>query len=218
MNFDSSPSTETALTGLMSDEPTVFIVDDDEGARNSVRALVRSMGVNVETFSSAESFLKALNPASPGCLVTDVRMLGMSGIELQEKMVSEGVKLPVIIITAHAETALTVRAVKQGAVTVLEKPCRDYELYDSIRSALTQDAENREKAIEQLAFAEKLNSLSDQEREVMGLMVDGLANKVIARRINVSVRTVENRRQRIFEKTETDSLAKLIRMVIESER
>ncbi|MDG2224448.1 MAG: response regulator [Rubripirellula sp.] len=202
----------------MSDEPTVFIVDDDEGARNSVRALVRSMGVEVETFSSAESFLEELDPASFGCLVTDVRMLGMSGIELQEKMVAEGVKLPVIIITAHAETALTVRAVKQGAVTVLEKPCRDYELYDAIRAALNQDVENRDKIREQLLFLEKLNTLSDQERVVMGLMVEGLANKVIARRINVSVRTVENRRQRIFEKTETDSLAKLIRMVIESDR
>ncbi|MGB0598486.1 MAG: response regulator transcription factor [Rubripirellula sp.] len=202
----------------MSNEPIVFIVDDDEGARNSVRALVRSMGVAVETFSSAESFLENLDPASCGCLVTDVRMLGMSGIELQEKMVSEGVELPVIIITAHAETALTVRAVKQGAVTVLEKPCRDYELYDAIRSALNQDVENREKIRERLLFLEKVNSLSDQEREVMGLMVDGLANKVIARRINVSVRTVENRRQRIFEKTETDSLAKLIRMVVEAKQ
>jgi FixJ family two-component response regulator len=202
----------------MSNEPTVFIVDDDEGARNSVRALVRSMGVAVETFSSAESFLEDLDPESSGCLVTDVRMLGMSGIELQEKMASEGVKLPVIIITAHAETALTVRAVKQGAVTVLEKPCRDYELYDAIRAALNQDLENREKIRERVLFLEKVNSLSDQEREVMGLMVDGLANKVIARRINVSVRTVENRRQRIFEKTETDSLAKLIRMVIEAKQ
>jgi FixJ family two-component response regulator len=176
------------------------------------------MGVAVETFSSAESFLEDLDPESSGCLVTDVRMLGMSGIELQEKMASEGVKLPVIIITAHAETALTVRAVKQGAVTVLEKPCRDYELYDAIRAALNQDLENREKIRERVLFLEKVNSLSDQEREVMGLMVDGLANKVIARRINVSVRTVENRRQRIFEKTETDSLAKLIRMVIEAKQ
>lgn len=218
VQVDSYPSTETGPTELMSNEPTVFIVDDDEGARNSVRALVRSMGVAVETFSSAESFLENLDPARSGCLVTDVRMLGMSGIELQEKIVSEGVKLPVIIITAHAETALTVRAVKQGAVTVLEKPCRDYELYDAIRAALNQDVENREKIRERLQFLKKVDSLSDQEREVMGLMVDGLANKVIARRINVSVRTVENRRQRIFEKTETDSLAKLIRMVIEAKQ
>jgi len=202
----------------MSEEPTVFVVDDDEGARNSVRALVRSMGVRAETFSSAESFLESFQPSRPGCLVTDVRMLGLSGIELQEKLAADGVTLPVIIITAHAETALTVRAVKQGAVTVLEKPCRDYELYDAIRSALNQDVENRTQSAEQLAFREKLSSLSDQEREVLDLMVEGLANKVIARRISVSVRTVENRRQRIFEKTDTDSLADLIRLVVESRR
>ncbi|MEM1069365.1 MAG: response regulator, partial [Planctomycetota bacterium] len=200
----------------MSEEPTVFVVDDDEGARNSVRALVRSMGVRAETFSSAEAFLEGLDPSRPGCLVTDVRMLGLSGIELQEKLAADGVVLPVIIITAHAETALTVRAVKQGAVTVLEKPCRDYELYDAIRAALTQDATNRAQSAEQLAFREKLNSLSEQERQVLDLMVDGLANKVIARRISVSVRTIENRRQRIFEKTGTDSLAELIRLVVES--
>ena len=122
MNFDSSTSTATGSTGLMSDEPTVFIVDDDEGARNSVRALVRSMGVNVETFSSAESFLEALNPASPGCLVTDVRMLGMSGIELQEKMVSEGVKLPVIIITAVPSQSSAIDAIDLGVSGYIPKP------------------------------------------------------------------------------------------------
>ncbi len=202
----------------MSEEPTVFIVDDDEGARDSVRALVLSMGVRAETFSSAETFLASLNPSRAGCLVTDVRMHGLSGIELQEKLRADGIELPVIIITAHAETALTVRAVKQGAVTVLEKPCRDYELYDAIRAALQQDADNRAAAAQQLAFRKKLHSLSDQERQVLDLMIEGLANKVIARRMNVSVRTVENRRQRIFEKTDTTSLAELIRMVVETSR
>ena len=201
---------------MLEDEPTVYIVDDDEGARNSVRALVRSMGVRAETFSSAEAFLASLQPSRPGCLVTDVRMLGLSGIELQEKLAADGIALPVIIITAHAETPLTVRAIKHGAVTVLEKPCRDYELYDAIRDGLNQDAENRRVSAEKLAFREKLNSLSEQERQVLDLMVDGLANKVIARRMNVSVRTVENRRQRVFEKTDTDSLAELIRLVVES--
>ena len=198
------------------EEPTVFIVDDDEAARNSVKALVRSMGVRAETFSSAESFLQEFDPPRAGCLVTDVRMLGLSGIELQEKLVAEGITLPVIIITAHAETPLTVRAVKKGAVTVLEKPCRDYELYDAIRDALSQDERTRSQSAEQREFLQRLDALLPQEKQVLELMVEGLANKVIARRLGVSVRTVENRRQRIFEKTQTDSLAMLIRIVVES--
>lgn len=198
------------------EEPTVFVVDDDEGARTSVRALVRSMGIQVETFPSAEAFLAAFDRTSRGCLVTDVRMLGMSGIELQEKLAADGITLPVIIITAHAETPLTVRAVKTGAVTVLEKPCRDYELYDAIRDALSQDAAMRLRAAEHHMFLQKVTSLTSQERQVLDLMIEGLANKVIAKRMDVSVRTVENRRQRIFEKTGTQSLAELIRMFVEA--
>ncbi len=201
---------------MTNNEPTVFVVDDDAQARNSVRALVRSMGVHAETYESAEEFLDSFEPPRAGCLVTDLRMLGLSGIELQEKLAAEGISLPVIIITAHAETPLTVRAIKKGAVTVLEKPCRDYELYDAIRDALCMDTETREQSAEQKAFLRKLETLSADEREVLDLMVDGLANKVIARRMNVSVRTVENRRQRIFEKTGTDSLAELVRQVVES--
>ncbi len=201
---------------MTNQEPTVFIVDDDEEVRKSVRALVRSMGIGAETFASAEAFLEHFDPQQPGCLVTDVRMLGLSGIELQEQLVASGITLPVIIITAHAETPLTVRAVQKGALTVLEKPCRDYELYDAIRDALAQDARTRSQAAEHQAFLQKLNSLSPQERAVLDLMFEGLPNKVIARRMDVSVRTVENRRQRIFEKTDTDSLAELIRLVVES--
>ncbi len=201
---------------MSTEEPTVFVVDDDEGARTSVRALVRSMGIQVETFASAEAFLEAFVSNSPGCLVTDVRMLGMSGIELQEKLAADGIMLPVIIITAHAETPLTVRAIKSGAVTVLEKPCRDYELYDAIRDALLQDTARRSQAAEHQAFLQKVASLSPQERQVLDMMIEGAANKVIARRMDVSVRTVENRRQRIFEKTGTDSLAELIRLFVEA--
>jgi two-component system response regulator DctR len=203
-------------TVMSKEQPTVYVVDDDEGARTSVRALVRSMGIQVETFDSAEAFLSSFVPNAPGCLVTDVRMLGMSGIELQEKLATDGIMLPVIIITAHAETPLTVRAVKAGAVTVLEKPCRDYELYDAIRDAMLQDTTRRSQAAEHDAFLQRIATLSAQEREVLELMIEGLANKVIARRMDVSVRTVENRRQRIFEKTGTESLAELIRLFIES--
>jgi FixJ family two-component response regulator len=201
---------------MTSDEPIVYVVDDDEGARSSVRALVRSMDIRAETFSSAEAFLENFDPLQPGCLVTDLRMQGLGGIELQEKLAGDGITLPVIIITAHAETPLTVRAVKSGAVTVLEKPCRDYELYNAIRDALDHDTRLRAQSAEQQVFVQKLNSLSQQERLVLDLMVEGLANKVIARQMDVSVRTVENRRQRVFEKTSTDSLAELIRLFVES--
>ena len=196
-------------------EPTVYVVDDDEAARNSVRALVRSMGVNAETYASAEEFLESFEPQKPGCLVTDLRMLGMSGVELQEKLVCDGIGLPVIIITAHAETPITVRAVKSGAVTVLEKPCRDYELFDAIRDALAQDDRARELAAKQRGFHERFRTLSPKEKTVLDFMMEGVANKVIARRLDVSTRTVENRRQRIFEKTGTQSLAELIRLVVE---
>jgi two-component system, LuxR family, response regulator FixJ len=194
---------------------TVFVVDDDEGSRNSVKAIVRSMGVDAETFSSAEEFLEQADPTRPGCLVTDLRMLGLSGIELQEKIAAMGVTIPVILITAHAETPLTVRAVRNGALTVLEKPCRDYELFDAIRDALALDEKLRARNAEVNAFARKLETLTEGEEAVLEMMVQGQANKIIARRLDVSIRTVENRRQQIFEKTESDSLAELIRLIVQ---
>lgn len=200
----------------MQDEPTVYIVDDDQLVRDSVRVLVRSLGLKAETFSSAEEFLDHYNPLWAGCLVTDLRMLGMSGMELQENLAANGIGIPVIIITAHAETPLTVKAVKMGAVTVLEKPCCDDELRDAIRDAITLDAGTRSQVAAQQNFHERLASLSEQEQAVLAYMIDGVANKVTARRLGVSIRTVENRRQRIFEKTGTKSLAELIRLVVES--
>ncbi len=204
---------------MITNEATVYIVDDDEGARDSLRAITSSMGVKSEAFASAEEFLDKFNPRQQGCLVTDLRMLGMSGLELQERLAVDGISLPVIIITAHAETPLTVQAVKNGAVNVLEKPCRDFELFDAIRDALAQDVHTRMRdaeAARQRDFKERLRSLTVDEQRVLELMIDGVANKVIARRVEVSVRTVENRRQRIFEKTGAQSLAELVRLVVET--
>jgi two-component system response regulator FixJ len=195
--------------------PTVFIVDDDEGARDSVKAIVRSMGVNAETYSSAEEFLEKADRSRPGCLVTDLRMLGISGVELQERIAELGLSLPVVILTAHAETAVTVRAIKNGALTVLEKPCRDYELYDTIRDAIALDSKMRVQNAELNAFVRRIESLTESEQAVLELMIEGQANKVVARRLGVSIRTVESRRQQIFEKTGTDSLAELIRLVVQ---
>lgn len=200
----------------MSEQPTVYIVDDDKLARDSVRALARSLDLNAETFSSAEEFLEHYDPACAGCLVTDLQMLGMSGMELQSSLAEKGIAIPVIIITAHAKTPLTVKAVKQGAVTVLEKPCGNHELSDAIRAAVALDARTRVESAVQKSFQERLGTLTEHEQSVLEYMIEGAANKVTARRLGVSIRTIENRRQRIFEKTGTKSLAELIRLVVES--
>lgn len=199
----------------MNTEPTVYIVDDDEASRKSVCALVRTANVRAKAFESAELFLENFDRSQPGCLVTDVRMLGMSGLELQEKLRADGETLPVIVITAHAETPLTVRAVKHGAVTVLEKPCRDYELFEAIRTALDEDAKTRLRAARKRDFRARLAKLSPGEQAVLDLMIDGVANKVMASKLDVSIRTIENRRHRIFEKTGARSLAELVRMIVE---
>jgi FixJ family two-component response regulator len=142
-------------------------------------------------------------------------MQGMNGVELQETLAEKRCHLPVILITAHAETPITVRAVKTGAVTVLEKPCRDFELFDAIQDALARDADFRKAAACHQEIRRRMDTLSPAEKQVLDYMMEGMANKVIARRLEVSIRTIENRRQRVFEKTGTDSLAELVRLVVE---
>ena len=198
-------------------EPTVFVVDDDELARMSVCALARSMGLRTESFSSAEEFLEQYQKGSPGCLVTDVRMLGMSGLQLQEKLQELNISLPVIVMTAHARVPMTVRAMKRGAVTLLEKPCEDNELWDAIREALAQDAATRQKFERREQYRRRLAELTPTEKEVMELVVAGEQNKVIANRLGVSIRTVEARRHEIYRKINIDSVAELVRVVIEAD-
>ena len=201
------------------DSAIVYIVDDEADARDSLEALVRSMGVQTMAFESAEGFLEGFSPSAFGCLVTDHRMVGMNGIELQERLAEAGISLPVIIVTGHANTPMTVRAVKGGAITVLDKPYRDTELVAAIRAGLEKNAEDRNRCLEAdhvREFAERLATLTPKERQVLDFMVDGLANKVIAKRMDVSVRTIENRRQQIFVKTGTTSLAVLVRLFVEA--
>lgn len=197
-------------------EPTVFVVDDEPAARKSLCALVQSFGYRAEAFESGEAFLEQYDAARPGCLVTDVRMRGMSGVELQETLKSQGSQLPVIIITAFAETMLTVRAMKNGAVTLLEKPCRDNELWTATRDALAMDAANREQQANRWNIRARIQTLTESERKVLDLMVGGKMNKQIASELDISVRTVESRRHQIFVKMKTDSLADLIRLVLEA--
>lgn len=195
-------------------EATVFVVDDDDQARESVCALIRSMGLAAESFPSGEAFLSAYVEHRPGCLVTDLRMLGMSGLELQEALIKQGITLPVIVITAHPRTSLTVRAMRHGAITLLEKPYEDNDLWDAIREGIQQDKTRRADEVRKREVRERLTSLSEKERVVLYMMVDGLANKVIARKLDVSIRTVESRRHDVFDKMKADSLAELVRMAM----
>ena len=151
----------------------------------------------------------------PGCLITDVRMLNMSGLELQEELLRRGIALPVVVLTAYARTAITVRAVKAGAVTVLEKPYQDDDLWDAIRKALAQDAAGRTEHRHRQELQRRIARLTPAQRGVMDLIVTGKPNKVIAQELDVSIRTVENRRHEVFEVMQAGSVAELVRMVID---
>jgi FixJ family two-component response regulator len=199
----------------MPQEATVYVVDDDPAARESVSALVNSAGLPVCTFSSAEAFLQNYEPQTPGCLVTDLRMLGMSGLELLEKLQESEAPLPAIIISAYADVPVAVRAMEAGAITLLEKPCQNDELMRAIQKALDRDSTQRQTHARQQEFKRRLATLTGEEHEVMQRMIDGKLNKVIANELLISLRTVESRRHKVLEKMQADSLAELVRMVVE---
>ena len=195
--------------------PAVFIIDDNEAARRSVAMLVEPMNVPAEPFSSAEEFLAEVTHERRGCVVTDVRMPGISGLELQEELAANGFELPIIVISAYANVPMGVRAMKSGAVTVLEKPCRDEELWDAIREALALDAQRHQRATRRQEIKQRLASLSQKERDVMDLLLIGQAHKQIASKLDVSKRTIEGRRKHILEKTQTKTLVELAGLVAE---
>ena len=201
----------------MAVEPTVFVVDDDERARKSVCALVCSLGVRAEAFSSAEEFLGRYRPGDPGCLVTDIRMLGMSGLDLQDRLAEQGIRLPVIVLTAYPRTRSTVRAMKAGALTLLEKPYDEEELWDAIRRALTQEAACRAEVQRRREILARLARLTPAERIVMNLIVQGKPNKTIAKQLDLSTRTVESRRHEVFTKMGVESVAELVRLAIDGQ-
>ncbi len=200
----------------MASEPTVFVVDDDELMRTSVCALVRSMGVRAESFCSAEEFLDQYLDGRPGCLVTDVRMLGMSGLELQEILRERDILLPVIVMTAYAETRTTVRALQGGALTLLEKPFEQNELWDAIREALAKDAVHRVTLERRRDIRRRVERLTPMQRKVMDLIVAGESNKWIAKELDIGVRTVESRRREVLDRMKAGSVAELVRLAIEA--
>lgn len=196
------------------DKPTVFIVDDDEPVRDSLRMLMRSVGLNAETFSGAAEFLQAYDGDRPGCLVLDIRMPGMSGMELQERLNELHAIIPVIFITGHGDVPMAVKAIQHGAADFIQKPFRDQDLLDRINKAIEQDTSNRAQLLETRDIEERLGNLTPREKEVLDLIVDGRPNKVIAADLDVSQRTVEIHRARVMDKMRASSLAHLVRMVM----
>jgi FixJ family two-component response regulator len=198
----------------MESKPTVFVVDDDQAMRNSLKWLIETVGMSVETYASADEFIEKYSPERPGCLLLDVRMPGMSGLELQEYLAEQKIKIPVIMITGHGDVPMSVRAMKAGAVDFIEKPFNDELLLESIRSALQIDADQRITQAERSHIATRLAQLTPREHEVMEMVTDGKANKEIASALGVSSKTVEAHRARVMEKMEASSLARLVKMVI----
>jgi FixJ family two-component response regulator len=193
---------------------TVFVVDDDEPVRDSLRLLLRSVGRSVEAYASAQEFLDAYTDDRAGCLVLDVRMPGMSGLELQERLNERRAILPIIFVTGHGDVPMAVETLQAGAMDFLQKPFRDQELLDRIDKALDMDATNRRELLELKQIAQRFGELTPRERAVMELVVQGKANKVIAGDLDISQRTVEIHRARVMEKTQAASLAHLVRMFL----
>jgi two-component system response regulator FixJ len=195
--------------------PVVFIVDDDEAVRSSLCLLLKSVGLVPSALASAREFLDKYDPAQPGCLVLDVRMPEMSGLELQEQLNLKGAVLPVIFITGHGDVPMAVEAMQAGACDFLQKPFRDQDLIDRIQRALDKDRTNRAALSERTLIRERLQSLTPREREVLAMVTSGKANKIVAADLGVSQRTVEIHRARVMEKMSAASLAQLVRMVMD---
>jgi RNA polymerase sigma factor (sigma-70 family) len=198
----------------MSREETVFVVDDDQAMRSSLQWLIESMGMRVETYDSAQAFLDAYYPGRAGCLLLDVRMPGMSGLELQAYLARREHRIPVIIITGHGDVSMAVKAMKNGAVDFIEKPFDDEALIVSIRNALQHDEKQRALRAQRADIAARMAELTPREHEVMAMVTDGRSNKEIATALGVSAKTVEVHRARVMDKMRADSLAELVRMVM----
>ena len=190
----------------------VFVVDDDASMRESLKNLTRSVGLRVEAFASAQEFLRAKRSDEPGCLVLDVRMPGLSGLDLQKRMAETGTDLPIIFLTGHGDIPMSVRAMKAGAVEFLTKPVREQDLLDAIQQALERDRAMRHQRTDTEQLRERFDLLTAKEREVMGKVVTGLLNKQIAGELGMSETTVKIHRHQVMEKMRAGSLAELVRM------
>jgi RNA polymerase sigma factor (sigma-70 family) len=199
----------------MRKNPVIMVVDDDSGIRNAMRSLLKSVGLESALYASAQEFLAAYQPSQPGCLVLDIRMPGMSGLELQQHLTLRGAVIPVIFMTGHGDIPMAVEAMQHGAFDFLQKPFRDQDLLDRIQRAIVKDEEQRKTLGEHARIKVYLESLTAREREVLDLMTQGKQNKSIAQDLGVSPRTVEIHRARVMEKMNAQSVAQLVRMMLD---
>jgi FixJ family two-component response regulator len=195
-------------------DATVFVVDDDPAMRESLSFLMGSVGIRVKTFEDAHAFLDQYDSEERGCLVLDVRMPGMSGLELQERLSTNGVSLPVVMVTGYGDVPMAVRALKSGALDFIEKPFTDQELLDRVNEALNVDRRLHREAEKRVNYDVRVGRLTERELQVMRLVVDGKSNKMIAHELGLSPKTVEVHRARVMDKMEVGSLAQLLRLVI----
>ncbi|MBN2131896.1 MAG: response regulator transcription factor [Sedimentisphaerales bacterium] len=197
---------------MENDHPVVFVVDDDEAVCQSLSVLIGDIGLEVRTFTSAQQFLGAYDPQQPGCLVLDVRMSGMSGLELQSRLKELGFEIPIIIITGHADVPMAVEAMKAGALDFIEKPFRDQILLDNIQKAIEVDAQTRRTRQESQDVQSRIQNLTRRERQIMDLLVLGKTNKTIAYELGISQKTVDFHRANILDKAGVDSVVELLRL------
>jgi len=194
--------------------PTAFVVDDDEAIRTLWRWLMESNGIGILTFASAADFIAHYDPRTPGCLVLDLKLPGMSGLELQDHLIRNRIDLPIVIVTGHADVPTAVTALKRGAVDLIEKPFNYREVVSVVRKAFARDAENRERRARDEHVRARIASLTDRERAVLQRVMEGKANKVIAAELDISIKTVEVHRAKLMEKMAVGSVAELVQAAL----
>ena len=197
----------------MTGAPVVFVIDDDPSVRSSLKFLISTVGLQVESFDSAETFLKTKPPQTTSCLVLDVRLRGLSGLDFQRELAAKSIRIPIVFITGHADIPMSVRAMKAGAVEFLTKPFRDQDLLDAIRVALERDRARREQEQEATELQQRFGSLTPREQEVISMVASGMLNKQIAGQLGTAENTVKVHRSRAMEKMRAQSLADLVRMI-----
>jgi RNA polymerase sigma factor (sigma-70 family) len=193
-------------------EPVVYLVDDDLAVRDSLSLLIRSIGLTVVSFGHPQDFLDAYEPNQVGCLVLDIRMPGINGLSVQEIMNEHAYRVPIIFITGHGDVSQCCKAFKAGAVDFLTKPIDEHLLLNSLQKAIQQNIEDHKRSVKVQAIQDRLNSLTSREQEVLKMVVDGLPNKTIAQRLDISTRTVETHRASLFDKLKVNSLAELVKL------
>ena len=198
----------------MSDQTSVFIVDDDEQVRSALTLLMESVGLNVQSFASAQKYLEQFDASQAGCLILDVRMPGISGLDLQARLAAEKIHPPIIIITGHGDVPMAVRAVRSGAVDFIEKPFNNQVMLDCVHRAIEKDAVQRGETSRLQDIEKHYNELTPREKEVLQFVIEGKRNKIIAAELKISQSTVEAHRSKVMEKMSADTLSDLMRMAL----